>query len=394
MITLDALAFLASSPGERVLADLAGQDLNENRTLSILTALRRTLPPDQAGAALELAQLRKSAIPKFGVDAARMYFTRDALEQASDPHARRYHAQGSAETRVGDLCCSIGADALAFAAAGATVEAVDVDPVRAEMARLNAAALDLPVQVTLADVREMDPSADRVFFDPARREDGRRLWSVEAYQPPLSTLRRWSAPAITVKLSPGVDLAELDGYGGMVEFLSVDGDLKEALLHTAAAPSESPPARRATLIASGYVHHWPGDDRAPGTVSPPLGWLIEPDPALIRAGLVTSAGRAWHAAQLDEHIAYLTADAPPETSWARVWRVQDWMPFQVKALRAALRARGVGHAAVKRRGSPITPEALLPQLKLKGDAGATLVLTRHENRPIVLICDEHPLGVV
>ena len=49
-------------------------------------------------------------------------------------------------------------------------------------------------------------------------------------------------------------------------------------------------------------------DSGPGDVGPPRGWLIEPDPALIRAGLVTSAGRAWGATQLDETIAYLTAD--------------------------------------------------------------------------------------
>ena len=390
MITLETLAYLTSPDGERLLADLGGQDLRDARTLPLITALRKTLPAQQAGAALELARLRQKAAAKFGADAARLYFTREALEQASDAPVRAWHAQDCAGLRVADLCCGIGGDLLAFAAAGAQVLAVELDPLRAEIARLNAAALGLPVTVQQADVRDLNPDADRIFCDPARREDGRRIFSAEAWHPPLSTIRRWRAPQIHVKLSPGVDLAELAGYGGSVAFVSVEGDLKEALLQTGPGYSGVDPARCAVLLADGLVFRWPHDDREPGDVSQPRAWLIEPDPALIRAGLVTSAGRAWNAAQLDEQIAYLTAARPPDTPWARSWQVLEWLPFNVKALRAALRARNVGHASVKRRGSPVTPEALLPQLKLKGDGGATIVLTRCQNQPIALICAEHP----
>ena len=92
VITLSALAFLTGPAGERVLADLAAQDLTDARTLPLITALRRSLPADEAGAALELARLRQKAVPKFGAHAARLFFTREALEQASDPQARAYHA--------------------------------------------------------------------------------------------------------------------------------------------------------------------------------------------------------------------------------------------------------------------------------------------------------------
>ncbi len=273
---------------------------------------------------------------------------------------------------------------------GAQVLAVDIDPVCAQMARLNAVALGMALDVQTADVRELDPDTDVLFFDPARRANGRRLHAVEAYQPPLSTLRRWRAPRVVAKLSPGVDLAQLAGWGGEIEFLSVEGELKEALLRTGPEEYGADPRPRATRIEAGRALHWAGADNEPGEVGPPRTWLIEPDPALIRAGLVTSAGRAWNAVQLDATIAYLTADAPPDAPWMRAWQVLEWLPFNVKALRSVLRTRGIGHASVKRRGSPVTPEALLPQLKLKGSAGATIVLTRHAGRPIVLVCAEHP----
>jgi hypothetical protein len=65
------------------------------------------------------------------------------------------------------------------------------------------------------------------------------------------------------------------------------------------------------------------------------------------------------------------------------------MPFNVKKLRAYLRERGVGTLTVKKRGSPLTPEQLISQVKPKGDASRTLVLTRHQGAPIVIICTDY-----
>ena len=224
------------------------------------------------------------------------------------------------------------------------------------------------------------------FFDPARRDDsGRRLHDVEAYAPPLSTVRGWSQPDILVKLSPGLELTQIESYRGKVEFISVDGDLKEATLRLGGAPG-----MQATLLTADEVLTWPAGEPVEPRLSEPRGWLLEPDPALLRAGLVTDAALAWNAAQLDDTIAYLTADERPETPWMRGWRVLDWLPFGVKALRSYLRERNVGRVTVKKRGTAVTPDSLIPQLRLKGDETRTLVLTRARGRQLVLICEEMP----
>jgi THUMP domain-containing protein len=235
-------------------------------------------------------------------------------------------------------------------------------------------------------VRDGLPESDVIFFDPARRTaDGKRIFDVERYQPPLSLVREWSAPRIVVKLSPGVELEQLAAYGGSVEFISVKGDLKEAVLWLGFEFS----ARKATLLTSQQAYHWEsGDSPVNVRISPPLGWLIETDAALLRAGLVTDAALAFGASQLDETIAYLTADERPDSPWVRTWKVLDWMPFHLKRLRAYLRERGVGHVTVKKRGAAITPEELIAGLKLKGDESRTLVLTRYQGQPIVLICED------
>jgi hypothetical protein len=175
----------------------------------------------------------------------------------------------------------------------------------------------------------------------------------------------------------------------VVEFISVDGDLKEALFEAGEAGNLTTRAR--LLGDHGADQVWQREGAPPDQViSPPRAWLIEPDPALIRAGLVADAAQAWGAAQLDETIAYLTADQSPQTLWARAWRVVDSLPFHVRTLRAWLRQRGIGSVTVKKRGSAVTPEALIAQLRLRGDGRCTLVLTRFQGKPIVLICEEQP----
>jgi hypothetical protein len=263
---------------------------------------------------------------------------------------------------------------------------LDVDPVRVEIARLNAAALDLPARFEVADVCAGLPPADAVFFDPARRdESGERVYDVERYTPPLSTVRGWPHTRIMCKLSPGVDVAQLAEYRGSVEFISVAGDLKEAVLWLGAGEA----GRRATLLAGDTVYHWdtrPGDPPGRPYIATPYTWLIEPDPALIGAGLVQDAAAAFDGHLLDPTIAYFTSDTQPESPWVRAWRILDWMPFNLKRLRAYLREHGVGSVTVKKRGSPLTPETLIPQLKLKGDEARVLVLTRLNGQPVVLIC--------
>ena len=137
MITLHDLDFLASPAGERLLDELSTGDLSDANTLVLLTWLRRAVTPAQASAVLTLARLRQKAAEKFGADACRMYFTSDALQQASDPLAREYRARRFNHAGIVDACCGIGADALAFAQNGSHVTGIDFDPVRVAMSRLN-----------------------------------------------------------------------------------------------------------------------------------------------------------------------------------------------------------------------------------------------------------------
>ena len=65
------------------------------------------------------------------------------------------------------------------------------------------------------------------------------------------------------------------------------------------------------------------------------------------------------------------------------------MPFNLKKLRAYLREHNVGNVTVKKRGSAVTPEELVPQLKLNGSGSGVLVLTRFRGEQIIIICADY-----
>lgn len=392
------LQFLLSPTGQAALAQAAAAQPREVDFLKHFDSLSRKYPAELARAALETAILRQEARLKFP-KADQMYFTRPALEQATGFEVASYRARRFAGmSRLLDLGCSIGGDTLALAELAPTI-GIDLDRVRLGMARAN---LEASGRAERADFVQADltmalplwlPPGAGFFFDPARRLGEQRIFSVRNYQPPLSILEAWLPrfPAAGVKISPGVKLAELKSYRAEIEFISLKGELKEAVLWFGPLRSAW---RRATVLPGAHSLCDTAEDngsRAGLPLSPPRAFLYEPDPAVLRAGLVQTLGEQLEAAQLDPDIAYLTADHRVETPFARCWQVEAWFPFGLKRLRLELAQRGVSQVVVKKRGSPLQPEALIRQLRLKdrGQAGGPerlVFLTHLRGQPIVVLC--------
>jgi len=361
----------------------------EKDFLSEFSMLAKRFPRELARAALTTAILRGEALSKFP-QAEKLYFTREALEQATPwPVAEHRAGRYQGADQIVDMGCSIGGDALALAAS-APVIGIEQDELRAAMAQENGRALRVDLAVVQADVSALPlrlSPRQAVFFDPARRTEHGRSYSVADYQPPLALVHGWlgQTDAVGAKISPGVQLDELAGFDCEVEFVSLDGALKEAALWFGRFKTAN---RRATLLQGGQTFTLTADQQPELPLSGPRAYLYEPDAAVLRAGLVQAVGAQLDAAQLDAEIAYLTADSLQPTPYARAWPVLDWMPFQLKRLRAALRERNVGQVTVKKRGSPIVPEDLIQQLKLEGEGSLTLFLTQMQGAPVVIFAGD------
>ncbi len=383
---------LLNPAGQEALAAAAELPAGDEHFLANLTRLQKSYPADLAKAALETASWRDRAQAKFS-RAQAMYFTREALEQSSGEAIARYRARRFAGRGWAlDLGCGIGGDSLALAE-HCRVTGLDLDPLRLAMAVENLGAYGRRdgASFVAADISTAAlPEADAWFFDPARRADGRREFSVRKYRPPLATVHNWlpRLPHGGVKISPGVDLDELAGYDAEVEFISERGELKECALWFGAFKSA---ARRATLVAAERVQTLLPDPAAAEAIEPPgppLAYLYEPDPAVLRAGLVTTLAAQLEARQLDPDIAYLTAPAARPTPFAHAYAIDAALPFQLKRLRQALRERQVGRVTVKKRGSPLEPETLIRQLRLSGPEERIVFLTHVLGEPWALIAEK------
>ncbi len=392
MIDLRLLRELLSPSGQEALAAAVQSSPDEERFLSSAQELSRRFPDQLARAALEQAILRQKARGKFSA-ADRMYFTREALEQATVEAVAAHRAERlESLSPIFDLGCGIGGDTLALARASPIV-AVDHDELRLAILRANASALDLDRRVlpVLSDLRSPGwafPRGCGAFFDPARRGDGWRRRSAREYQPPLALALSWAGQVegMAIKVSPAIDLSETQPFDAEVEFVSYRGDLKEATLWTGALKSAS---RRATLLPG--PHTLTALHEPELVVSAPRRYLWEPDAAVIRAGLVRTLGAGLRAAQIDPTIAFLTSDHLSATPFARAFEVSEVIPFGLKRVREALRARGVGRVIIKKRGSGVDVDDFARRLRLEGEGETTLVLTRVMGRPAAIIVEPvHP----
>ena len=384
---LEAFRWLLSEDGRSLLARAEDvYDGQPDRALEAATVLRREATPEQVAAAMTQVELRRRARTKFGDLAAAMFFTPDGLEQSTRLRVAAHRAARVATAEpasVIDVGCGIGGDLVAFARAGLTAAGIDRDPLRVAVASANLDALGLGGAVQVADAESLDLSGFGVVFaDPARRTDRGRVFDVDAYAPPWSFVERLLHRPSVVKVAPGIP-HDLVPEGVEAEWVSDDGDLKEASLWS---PQLAVARRRATVIRpGGLATITDEDDPGERSVRAPQGFLYEPDDAVIRAGLVTAVAAGVHGGLVDPHIAYVTSDEGFTTPFARTYEVLETLPYKEKALKAALRERGVGRLTIKKRGVNVVPEELRRHLDLRGDEEATLVLTRVAGKGTALL---------
>jgi uncharacterized membrane protein YgcG len=433
---------LLTAQGQDLLARLAAKP--DSGGLALAVRLRREYPADLVAAATAQHELRLAARAKFS-RAAGMLFTRAGYEQSSSEPIARYRAGRFGDARrIADLCCGIGGDLLALAP-GREALAVDRDEVHTRLALYNAAVYGETenVRALVADVRDVDPGGlDAIFIDPARRSGpgtasagaSTRRFRAGLSEPPLDWCFALTGqlPAVCVKAAPGLPL-DLLPDGWEAEFIADGRDLKEAVLWSPALAT-APPAgsggpRRATVMSASGAQTLVAFPGGPVPVTEPGEYLLDPNPAVTRAGLVedlarslrdgggggggdgdgggggggdgggsasggSASGTGRHGgtvAKIDPQIAFLTVNWPAQTPFARTLRVLDSAPWNEKRFAKRLRELGIGAADIRRRGLAGDVDQIHRRLKLAGPNRGTIVITRVNDKPWGLICTD-PVG--
>ncbi|MEU4414046.1 class I SAM-dependent methyltransferase [Nocardia salmonicida] len=378
----DDVAYLGSAAGRAALAEVARLELTPATHLRDIEQVRRS-HGDAAPALIETVRLRRKAVVKLPA-AGEWLFTDDSLQQATPALVARHRAARLAGRAVHDVTCSIGAELSELAAACPAVVGSDLDDVRLAMAAHNLAAVDRNMVLAKADALVPTTRDTVIIADPARRADGRRTYDPAKLQPPLpDLLAAYAGRDIAVKSAPGLDFDRL-GWDGEVEVVSLDGAVREACLWSPGL-TEPGVTRRATVLdsrggATTLTDAAPDDipDRAPGE------WIIDPDGAVVRAGLVRHYAAKHGLWQLDPQIAYLTGDTVP--TGMRGFRIEGRFELREKTLRQELARRDCGSLEILIRGVDVDPDALRKKLKQRGSTPYTLVITRIGRAGVVFLC--------
>ena len=369
---------LLSKEGQSLLAQIDySTKLDIVKTITTLRAQGHD--PALIAIALSQAKLRKRAEAKFGEFAQRMFFTEDALEQASRLQVAALHANRFKQaniTQVADLGCGIGAESLAFASLDLKVSAYEIDEVTSAIAAYNLAIFE-NVEVKNEDVTKLDlTQQEALFFDPARRNSKARLFNPQDFAPNFNwVIEQAKQKPSGIKLGPGHPHNQIPEEAE-AQWVSVEGDLVELSLWF--NETKRPEVKRsALLITKDAKHELKTNEKEEPAPTGELGQYIhEPDNAVIRSHLINLLAEQTNTHTIDPNIAYLSSNEKQDSPWLKSYKVIKELPFDRKQLKAHIKQNEIGTLEIKKRGADITPEALRKELSPKGPNKATLIITR------------------
>ncbi|WP_032376975.1 THUMP-like domain-containing protein [Rhodococcoides fascians] len=372
------LDFLRSEAGAGALAAVDHLELNA-RTSVRDTASVRTRFPDHASALIETVTVRRKARVKL-FESDHWLLTDDAVQQATPTLVARRRAERLAGRRVHDVTCSIGSELAVLVGSAELAVGSDLDPIRLRMAAHNVPAATL----LRADALTPTTRGTVVVADPGRRAGGRRRHDPAALQPPLPELfDAYRGRDLVVKCAPGLDFDAVD-WPGEIEVVSLDGGVREACLWSEGLSEKGIRRRAAVLRSDGSALDITDAESDDIPVRPPGRYIVDPDGAVVRAGLVRHYGARFGLWQLDPRIAYLTGDTVP--AGVRGFRVLEQSKFSEKVLRQQLNRMDCGSVEILVRGVDVDPALLRPKLKLRGTVALSVVITRIDRSAVSFVC--------
>lgn len=401
--TIADLHFLQTAAGRDLLATAAGLDWSRGAQVASTERVRR-LDADRAAVVIDVVTARRRARGRLR-GAERMLLTDEAVQQATAWPVAALRARRLVGRDVHDVTCSIGAELSELVGTVDRVVGSDLDPVRARMAAYNVPG----ARVCVADALRPPSRHAVVLADPARRSGGRRVHDPAQLSPPLPTLLDvLRVRDHVVKCAPGLDTTGLD-HRGEVELVSLDGSVREAALWSpglsggvrsratvirTAGPRGPAPWGPPRLVADGVAVHVEevtdlDDDDVPALPEADR-FLVDPDGAVVRAGLVRHWARRHGLRQLDPRIAHLTGPAipPGHTGFEVLHRCR----LDRKELRRAVRELDGGSLEILVRGVDRDPDVLRRSLAPRGSRPLALVVTRIGTAAVVFVCGPRTPG--
>ncbi|MEZ6039666.1 MAG: class I SAM-dependent methyltransferase [Planctomycetaceae bacterium] len=373
--------------------------------------LREQFDEELVRAALSLHEARRraaSVLPR----ADQLWLTRVGLEQSTNWQLALYKASRFQDCdSVTDLCCGIGIDAAALSR-NCEVQAIDSDPSMVLRCQWNADILrsadrdtSHPAVITRClDVTAGDWNAQIVHADPDRRAGrDRPVKRLEQYQPPLEWMQHLTKTAAggAIKISPASNFTQKFPECE-IELISLDGECREATVWFGHLKGNHP--FRATVLTSKCS----GSQQDAGveietiSIDPLSAWapqaaecgafLFDPDPAVVRSGMLDGVAELLSLERLDPEEEYLTGQAPVESVFVKGFLVEAILPNNIREVRQWLRKNNPSSDyEIKCRRIPTDAHAVRKQLPTGDDPPRTILFARIAGRTRVVIARRLPV---
>lgn len=375
--------------GHRALRFL--DDLPKNATdLEVASLLRKTLSIEQALAASEQYFLRRRALSQRGDDRF-LLLTRKGLEQATHPMVAAWRARELSRTPARgpfwDATCGLGADSLALLDQGQSLISSDLDPRTVACAAHNLNEVASPGARSLVlrcDATERAVRPAGVLIDPDRRKNNRRSLDPSIWSPSmekcLEVLKQ--AEMGCLKLPPSLTPTENLLSLGTLCWVSFERELKEVALFSGLAAWDGPPRRVVALTGAAGEEVLEGEPIRMAPMDPKhvqsVDWLANPDPALLRSGLLELEASRHGLRPLAPQLAWVGGEEQPSSPFFKCKRVLASTRADPRRVRRMLADHDVGPLDIWKRGHPDSAEVLARRFKGRGSRRAILAIGRLE----------------
>jgi predicted O-methyltransferase YrrM len=365
--------------------------------LKALNYLRKKYSADYSRFILQQALLRKKALNKIPNDIVpKLYYEKSSLEQASSWKISEYRSNKALKSyrnckRVWDLGSGIGIDTLNFAM-NFEVNSVEIDDLRSEICQRNITSLGFNNRVKhinkdLTLCLKNISKDDLVFLDPARRDSTGKKTSISEYIPSLEIIHLIleKTQNIVVKISPAVDIQELEsllsGIEFQLEFISEDSQLKEAVLwfgdrFTLSKVATILPSEVSVDDSEEVIEYSENENCK-------FEYMFEPDFAVIRAGLVEQLAAKLDLFKIDDEIAYLgshhelTVESLNFMRNNSQFKVIHVLENKIENLVQYLLIAGYNYVDIKKRGFDVDTDTLQKKINKK-------IVNKDKLKPVVI----------
>jgi len=349
--------------------------------------LRERFPERLVIAAIQIQEARERARSRFPF-AEQLWFNRIGLEQATAWEVAKHKAHRFSDCAViSDICCGIGSDASALSR-HAEVRALDHSALMLCCTRWNAQVLGSSQNIFTKETDVTTHSWKQLFVhaDPDRRSGRERpVRRLEDYQPGLDWMKHLIKTARGGALKVGPASNFVDKFPGCeIELMSLAGECREATIWFGELATHH--RARATNISTGETFAADPIDHGVMLRNTVDQYLCDPDPGIVRSGLLMALAMQHDMHRLDAEEEYLTSSHIPNTTLVSVFRVEEVLSSSIKALRQLFLKRSPQSYELKCRRMKVDIEGIRKQLPVGEEPPVTIIFCRMGHRRRAIIC--------